>query len=1072
MTPETLLTELEPLTHHARIQRMVELGRRAAEDASTATTLAALEQGGFYERWLALHSCYGSRDGAQVVRALGDPSRLIRAGATRLAALVCNDAQAQEALALLPAEQSRFLLRQLSKRRHLAPIDAFLTTLAERGDSRLLLFLPFGSPEFVAQHLEQVLPSAGEVEYRRLARLHPTLVSAALLRRAAGVERLDQRLIWLANAVLPTLADALPDDALALVHTLMAQVSLAQLRLERLTLRRPNQVADLVLSSDDQTNIEFEPVAHRLDAGRLHALIERGALDDPQDWLKRLPPEQRLAAYTIAQYGWRDADGCLSVAVVSLLPGELREREARRHLALPALATRPTHRLRFAAFLPWDEARALLDPFIRHPDPDLRTAGLVALVAAARFHRDQLGDLLALIHTRRNEQDPVRNALLAELSDLPPGRWQREHLDGLGQVIRDALDAADLSQGTTSALVRLVVALLPFHPAWSASWLATLAQERGQLSIPQLEKRLSDEDVRRIAPALLPVLHSWETRERERHLIDVAWSLGKRLKVFDALAEILERVLRETRTAWLANYALRLLARNLPERLDAVVPALVADDPSWVTQHPVYEYLHRKRQDLLTPFLGQKAYKGRFSTGKTRFVLPLLDGFHRWTAAQQAIFAETLTQVTRDEKRDTPAVWTVIEQLGALPAVPPTRLIELARANQPKPMVRDRALRALGRLDAGQGIPTLLEALSDERARIAIYALRGALLEMPTHRAIELLRAVPLEKVTVAKEVVRLLGEVAGGAGYADLLAMDGRELHRDVRVALLRALWDHLERDETWPILERAAQSSDPALAAGVVRIPADRLSPQAQRRLAALLALLLAAPDPKVRLDTLQRIAQLPLTDTEQALAAPLFAALESSLPDEYAAAGRAIFATYAGRDASLVGTAVARILPARRALFTLAQSLQAMSAYGNSRLLPTARAMLAALAADPLTATLHVHLAIRTLPWDEVATTLSGMAAAGTLHSEALMAAAAALYQAADRPDAAGLATLEETFGRSADERLRRLALAALVALAGPPRGWSPERLARLHAYRADPSPLVAAAAQFSFPPPESE
>ncbi len=1072
MTPEALVSTLEPLTHHARVQRMVELGRLAAEDASVAATLVILEQGDFYERWLALQSCYGSRSGAQVLRALSDPSRLIRTGAIKLAALACDDAQAQEALGLLPADQSHFLLLRLFQRRRSAPIDAFLTTLAERNDSRLLLFLPFGSPEFVAQHLEQVLPSAGYVEYRRLACLHPTLVSTVLLRRVAEVERLDQRLIWLANAVLPTLADTLPDEALALVRSLLSQVSLAQLHLDQLALRRPDEVADLVLSTDDQTELDFGRVAHRLDTKHLQALIERGTLDDPEEWLKRLTPERRAAAYAIAQYGWRDDDGCLPAEVVRLLPGNLREREARRHLALPALATRPAQRLRFAAFLPWDEARTLLDPFIRHPDSDLRTAGLVAMVATARFHRDRLGDLLALIHTRRNEQDPVRNAMLAELADLPPGRWQAEHLDGLGQVIRDALDAADLSPGTTSALVRLVIVLLPFHPAWSATWLATLAQERGQLSIPQMEQRLSDEDVRRIAPALLPVLHSWETREREPHLMAAAWGFGKHLKVFDALVEMLERVLRETRTSWIANYALRLLASHRPERLDALIPSLVTNDPSWVTQSTVYEYLHRKRQDLLTPFLGQKAYKGRFSTGKTRFVLPLLDGFHRWTPPQQTIFAETLAQVTRDEKRDTPALWTVIEQLQALPAVPPIRLIELAQVNQTKPGVRDRALRALGRLDAGQGIPTLLEALGDERARIAIYALRAALLEMPAQRALELLRTVHQEKVTVAKEVVRLLGELSGGAGYADLLTMDARELHRDVRVALLRAFWDHLDREETWPILERAARSPDPAIAAGVVRVPADRLSPQAQRRLASLIAVLLRYPDPKVRLDTLQRLAQLPLTDTERVLVAPLFAALESLLPDECAAAARAIFTTYVGRDAQLVGEAVGRIIADRRTVVTIVGILQeTIRAQSRNQILPTARAVLAALAADPLTSAVRVNLAVNALLWDEVTGMLSNLATSGALHSEALIAAVQAIQQAAYRPDAAGLIALEEAFGGSDDERLRRLGLAALVALAEPPRGWNAERLERLQAYRADPSWLVAAAAQFTLPAVEN-
>ena len=45
-----------------------------------------------------------------------------------------------------------------------------------------------------------------------------------------------------------------------------------------------------------------------------------------------------------------------------------------------------------------------------------------------------------------------------------------------------------------------------------------------------------------------------------------------------------------------------------------------------------------------------------------------------------------------------------------------------------------------------------------------------------------------------------------------------------------------------------------------------------------------------------------------------------------------------------------------------------------------------------------------------------------------------------------------------------------MAALVAQAQSPRGWSAEFLGRLQSYRADPAALVAAAAQFTFPPSE--
>ena len=209
---------------------------------------------------------------------------------------------------------------------------------------------------------------------------------------------------------------------------------------------------------------------------------------------------------TIVGLGWRDAEGVIAHNVVAALPGDLRAAEARRHLALPALATRPAQRLPYAALLPWDEARAALDPFIRNPDPELRVAALSSLIGAARYQAARLPDTLRIILDRRNEQDPVRQAMLRALAELPPSRWQAEHLPDLGQAIRDALDAADCSPATAAAAERLVIALLPFQPDWSAQWLATFGRERGGFSSYNLAQQLTEADVRRIAPALLPVL--------------------------------------------------------------------------------------------------------------------------------------------------------------------------------------------------------------------------------------------------------------------------------------------------------------------------------------------------------------------------------------------------------------------------------------------------------------------------------------------------------------------------------------------------------------------------------------
>jgi hypothetical protein len=69
----------------------------------------------------------------------------------------------------------------------------------------------------------------------------------------------------------------------------------------------------------------------------------------------------------------------------------------------------------------------------------------------------------------------------------------------------------------------------------------------------------------------------------------------------------------------------------------------------------------------------------------------------------------------------------------------------------------------------------------------------------------------------------------------------------------------------------------------------------------------------------------------------------------------------------------------------------------------------------------------------------------------------------HQAIDR-----LHHLEITLAASEDEKIRRLALSALLAQTTSRLGWNQERIQRLLAYRQDSSVLVAAAAQFTFPP----
>lgn len=1113
--PRQLLRELETLTHNGRLRRMVELGRQARTEQRMAATLAALARGDVYQRLLALHACQGSRDGAHVVRALTDPSHLIRTRAAGLVADVCDDAQALAALAAAPAAEQILVLRRLAKRRRQGPVDAFLDARVERGDERLGMLLPYGSAAAVERHLADGFALASAADWTRLARRHPAIAAERLTGRAEAATRLDARLVWQARPAVPLLARRDPDAALALVHALVRHAPLSSFDLTHLMRRRPAAVVDLLLAAEVRAPHTLAAVLPHLDTDRLLTVIEhqmrveearpsygawfaripdrtmrrqilrkylvaRTAAEHSlasmrRTWFPRLSPTQRAAVFQAGGHGWRDAEGCLDTSLLALLPGDLREQEARRNLALPALATRPADRLAYAAFLPWTEARAIIDPFLDDSEPDLRAAALTALLSAVRFARDHLPEVLALLHAHRHEPDPVRGRVLHQLNHLPPGLWRPEHLPALDQVIHDAFNAADLSRDNVPSAVYLSYGLLPLHPIWAATWLVWLAEHTlpfGNYSISGHAQRFTSADTRRLIPALLPVLRAWEEQGRAEEIVALANTLGSSLRRFDALADILVRLLLR-RGEWSVVYGvLRLITKYRPERLHTLVPELLRQDPAWITHEEISSYLHHARQDLLTPFLRVRRYHGRISRKHGPFVLPIGSGFYRWTARQQMLFASTLDELTRAEddgrQHERGGRLDAVRRLAALPAAAPTRLIELA-GDERQP-VRETALWALGRLDAGQGLSTLVAMLADERARVAIYALRLPLRALPAAQALALLRAVPRTKITVAKEVIRLLGELPLPEAYQELLARYGQERHISLRIALLRALWNHLERPETWGILEEAAGASEAAVAASLAQIPPDRLSATAQARLVGLLARLLDHPEPRTRLAVLERCVNLPVTDADRVLLPVLLARLAAAAPAERAAAAKAVLATYPVAEAGLVGQTVATLLPNRRALAGFLAVLREQLDAERPRTVPTARAVLAALAIDPLTAGARVELAVRVLPWTELAALLIELVTDGQLHAGVLATAVTAIERAADRPDSGNLGQVEAALATSPDERLRRLALAALVALAAPPRGWDNERRARLQIFRADPAPLVAAAAQFTLPPDE--
>lgn len=1167
-------------THHiGRLERMLELGRQARTSHAALTLLDELMDGDVYERRLALSALHTYRDGKRLLRFTEDVSRGLRSMAFTMVPRICDDAEALEALKIAHTmRRERLLLRELANRHRRGVVDRYLDWLAERpGLHDFADMVPLASPDGVRRHLGRALSRPSQTFWQRLARGAPAALGDVLCARLRAVDgEPDAVTRQLIHAHTAQIAAGAPDEALALIELLVARRIFAQTDLlVGLGQKRPTATLALIERHDLRPGgSPFARSAGALTPAELGRVVRRDPtllghaanlpkqLDEPQlaavldawcDVLKEHPvwgfvllgritdPARRQQAHQRWSVAARNRDGIIALATVGQLPEDMRELEARRHIHdIVALGTRPLERIVYARFLPWDEASAIIKTFLGHPEGGARGVALTTLLAipGLRPTETALADKgLALVTARKNEQDPVRMTMLQALVAWPRAVWRKDHVAVVGQILRDALDAGDLSHGTAIAAEALMIRTFHLDPAAGAVWLGTFLKERGNLYDTRLGAHLTDDDLRIAAPYLLAVANTWTKQERVHQLLQLCISLGKRMDLVPGLAELILEVERTSRWAGTALSIINLfadvdrpryeamlptllrrwfdrgwldeilslagrrespgkrqppllpeLARALEKiargagrnehvyaavtllrvralaHFDRILPDLLADDESYVIIPVIHWHMHARRQDLLGPFLGNRVIHGRFATGKTAWLLPFRDGFFRWTPAQNVAFARSLAKIVRDKDRDTPTIWSCLAVLAAMDSAPMDVLA--ATATDKRPAIQEKGIRVMGRCDRGQCVSTLIECLDDARARIAIYGLRRALGDMVPRTALHLLGGVPLRKVTVAKEVVRLLGELRSDAAYARLVELDAGDLHRDVRIAMLRALWDHLDREPTWEVFARAIAGPDWVMAARLGDIPADRLTATSDRRLSALLGRVLDRPEPEARIDLLRRAAWLAVSDPERTFLRAAASRLISAYDDEVQAAVLAILHRSTEKDLLLLPELLARALPDARCLHVAISGLVAVQIRQRASWVQAARAAEQLLASDPRWTVLRIRCAAAAMTGRQLADHLAGLGEANLLTADALAACDAAVASL-------GLDELEAVTERllvSASPEARRVAVTALVRDAGPGRGWAPERLARLARLQHDPSPAVAGAALAVFPPRE--
>jgi hypothetical protein len=846
-----LLAQLEPLPYP---DRMAALARWARGSADVPRVVAELATGSRYERFLAVTATVIS--GGDVTPFSADRDGTIRAVALKheLRTGRLAGADLVTRIADAPATARALVYRTLRTARLTVAADDLIDAVLDRyGDHEAARLLPACGPD-TARRLLPLLDHA--VNLSVLARRHPEVLldhAEARLGAATGEERAR---LWtsLGPAMLET-------GRLRVVDLLERYAPAASLpgplrAYGRLATRAPARIVAL-LSTPARASWLRRVI---LPAGLLRRLSVLGdddllplarRLRNSPSLLVRLPPARRGAIYDASHSDVEAAARVQYEEVLEPLPRAIRAREAERVLKLDAIRDNPALTLWWTAFLPWDQARPVLEEALRSGAAGTRADGYALLLDAARRSRDPqaVASAVETLLRLRNEPEPVRSRALDALADLPP-QVTAGSAETLKRIAANLVEARDVTGGELGVLRGFAVGVLRHHVGDTA--LRDFALHTFELlsrngDVPPLGR--FDRTLRRGQEVMVfEQLRAWiengMRRGRYEPLFAVTRALGKRARRLPDLQAMLHRAIGRSELSWVVRAAVERWLDDPATRTVRVAQVLAADS-STVTIPVVWATISARRTDLLDPVLTGRGPAGRFIDKGVRWVPGGPRHADRWLPRQLEAFVRLQALVADDT--------------GAELRIRASALADAARAGGRELLLRYvgssevvLAEAALGALPyAGQdALPVLLDHADTDRARVALYAAGRAIRSTPPSRLPALLGGILLApgKVTSRKEAARLLAAYGPPEAMRTLLdayRQDGQ--HRDVRAAIVAAARDRPHTPDSWQILTTASAGTREERMAVLAAAP-DRLAARHRPRYAALIVALCRAPDREV--------------------------------------------------------------------------------------------------------------------------------------------------------------------------------------------------------------------------------